>query len=137
MPHRQTILLAIGRVLIPLALGATAACDGGRTRAAQVDTTTGPGKVVVLAHLDDPAFRAATVALDSLDRSFARARASLDSEALALRDANRLDTAYTARYAAFEHRRATAAELRTARDRARRARDSMAARATKPSVEKH
>jgi hypothetical protein len=82
----------------------------------------------VPAHADDPALRAATVALDSLERSFSRARASLDSEALALRDANRLDSAYAIRYADFEHRRAQATELRTTRDRARRVRDSLAAR---------
>jgi hypothetical protein len=47
-----------------------------------------------------------------------------------LRDANRLDTAYVARYAAFEHRRAIAAQLRSARDKARRVRDSLAGRAS-------
>jgi hypothetical protein len=86
---------------------------------------------------DAPALVAATAALDSLERRFAHARASLDSEALALRDANRLDTAYAAKYASFEHRRAGAAELRTARDRARRVRDSLAARAQHPGIEKH
>jgi hypothetical protein len=80
----------------------------------------------VLAHPEDPALRAATAALDSLDRSFARARASLDSESLALRDANRLDSSYAIKYAAFERRRAAAAELRAARDRAKRVRDSVA-----------
>jgi hypothetical protein len=93
--------------------------------------------VEVLARPEDPAMREATAALDSLDRSFARARASLDSEALALRDANRLDSAYVPRYAAFEHRRAAAAELRASRDRARRVRDSLAARTAKTPVSKH
>ena len=88
------------------------------------------------ARKDDPALLAATVALDSLNRSFARARASLDSEALALRDANRLDSAYAIRYAAFERRRAAAVELRAARDRARHTRDSLAARASHPSAAK-
>ena len=82
----------------------------------------------MLARPEDPALRAATVALDSLDKSFSRARASLDSEALALRDANRLDSAYAIKYTAFERRRSAAADLRTARDRAKRARDSVAAR---------
>ena len=85
----------------------------------------------------NPALVAATAALDSLERRFALARASLDSEALALRGANRLDTAYAAHYAAFEHRRAAAAELRTTRDRARRVRDSLAARDARPQIEKH
>ena len=80
---------------------------------------------------EDPAVRAATAALDSLTKSFAAARASLDSESLALRDANRLDSAYATRYAAFERRRAAAVELRTSRDRARRVRDSLVARAGK------
>jgi hypothetical protein len=82
----------------------------------------------VLAAPQDPALRAATAALDSLDRSFARTRALLDSEALALRDANRLDSSYAIRYAAFERRRTAAAELRASRDRARRVRDSIVAR---------
>jgi len=82
--------------------------------------------VEVLGSAQDPALRSATAALDSLERSFARARATLDSEALALRDANRLDSAYAIRYAAFERERAAAAQLRTARDRARRVRDSLA-----------
>lgn len=86
---------------------------------------------------DDPALRAARAALDSLTTRFSLARTSLDSEALALRDANRLDSSYIATYAAFEHRRAAAVELRTARDRARRVRDSLAARAARPGVEKH
>ncbi len=84
----------------------------------------------VLASPQDSALRNATAALDSLERSFARSRASLDSEALALRDANRLDSAYAPRYAAFEHRRAATAQLRSSRDKARRVRDSLAARAT-------
>jgi hypothetical protein len=83
----------------------------------------------VLARPDDPALRAATAAFDSLAIHFARARASLDSEVLALRDANRLDSAYALKYAAFEQRRVVATELRTSRDRARRVRDSLAARA--------
>ena len=83
----------------------------------------------VLATPADSALRSATAALDSLDRGFVRARASLDSEALALRDANRLDTAYVARYAAFEQRRAAALQIRGARDKARRTRDSLAGRA--------
>ena len=128
MPHRQPLLLAIGRVLLSCALCAAAACRGDRARSAQVDTTTGKKGVVVLAPPGSPALRAATVALDSLDRSFAHERASLDSESLALRDANRLDSAYAIRYAAFERRRAAATELRTRRDRARRVRDSVAAR---------
>ncbi len=85
----------------------------------------------------DPALTAATAALDSLDRHFAAARASLDSEVIALRDANRLDSAYAARYATFEHRRAAAGELRVARDRARHVRDSLAARNAHPPVDKH
>jgi hypothetical protein len=128
MPHRQPILLAIGRVLLSLALFATAACRGDRSRAAQVDTTTGKKGVEVLARSQDPALRDATAALDSLEQSFARARATLDSDALALSDANRLDSAYAIRYAEFEHKRAAALQLRIARDRARRLRDSLAAR---------
>jgi hypothetical protein len=136
MPHRQPTLLAIGRVLLSLALYSTAACRGDRARVAQVDTTTGTRGVEVLARQQDPALRDATAALDSLERSFVRARATLDSEALALRDANRLDSAYAVRYAAFERGRTAAAELRSARDRARRVRDSLAARAAKSSVGK-
>jgi len=124
-------------VLFVVALCAAAACRDERTRAAQVDTTTRPGRVVGPTRADDPELQAATAALDSLDRSFAVARASLDSEALALRDANRLDSAYAIRYAAFERRRAAASELRAARDRARRTRDSMAARAAHPPSVKH
>ncbi len=90
-----------------------------------------------VAHAADPALTAATAALDSLEKGFARARVSLDSEALSLRDANRLDSAYAVKYAAFEHRRAAAAELRTMRDRARRTRDSMVAHAARPAVGKH
>jgi hypothetical protein len=93
--------------------------------------------VVVLAPPEDPALRAATAALDSLERSFARSRASLDSEALALRDVNRLDSAYAIRYAAFERRRTAAAELRTSRDHARHVRDSLTARAATVRVDKH
>jgi hypothetical protein len=124
-------------MLFVVALCAAAACRDERRRAAQVDTTTRPRTVVVPAHKDAPELRAATVALDSLDRSFARARASLDNEALALRDVSRLDSAYAIRYAAFERRRAAATELRATRDRARRARDSLAARASHPSALKH
>jgi hypothetical protein len=133
MPHRQPTLLAIGRSSLLLALTLAmlaAACRGERARATQVDTTTREKGVEVLATPQDSALRNATAALDSLERSFARARASLDSEALALRDANRLDPAYAPRYAAFEHRRAAAAQLRSCRDRTRRVRDSLAARAT-------
>lgn len=83
------------------------------------------------------ALAAATAALDSLDRQFAGARASLDSEVVVLRDANRLDSAYAARYAAFEHRRAAAGALRAARDRARRVRDSLAALNAHPPADKH
>jgi hypothetical protein len=107
-----------------------AACRDDRPRALHVDTTTGKKSVEVLATPADSALRRATAALDSLERSFARVRASLDSEALALRDANRLDTAYVAHYAAFEHRRAAASQLRSSRDRARRMRDSLAGRAS-------
>jgi hypothetical protein len=128
MPHRQTLLLSIGRVLVSVALVGTAACRGERPRATQVDTTMGKKGVEVPARLQNPALRDATVALDSLDRTFARARAALDSESLALRGANRLDSAYAVRYAAFEHRRAAAAQLRASRDRARRVRDSLAAK---------
>jgi hypothetical protein len=128
MPHRQPILLAIGRVVPLLALFATAACRGERSRATQVDTTMGKKGVEVLTRSTDPALRNATAALDSLERRFARARAMLDSEALALRDANRLDSAYAIRYAAFERRREAAVELRSARDRARRVRDSLVGR---------
>jgi hypothetical protein len=103
-----------------------AACRGDRTRTPQVDTTTRKKSVEVLAAPQDSVLRRATAALDSLERSFARARASLDSEALALRDANRFDSAYAARYSAFEHRRLAAAQLRNVRDKARRARDSLA-----------
>jgi hypothetical protein len=106
-----------------------AACGDNRSRALHVDTTTGKKSVEVLATPMDSAQRKATAALDSLERSFARARASLDSEALALRDANRLDSVYVTRYAAFEHRRAAAAQLRSSRDKARRLRDSLAERA--------
>jgi hypothetical protein len=132
MPHRQPTLLAIGRISLLLAVTlamVAAACRGERTRATQVDTTTRKKGVEVLASPRDSALRTATAALDSLQRSFARARASLDSEALALRDANRLDTTYAARYAAFERRRAAAAQLRSSRDKARHVRDSLAARA--------
>jgi hypothetical protein len=122
---------------LSLALCATAVCRGDRARAAQVDTTTGRESVEVLARSQDPALRDATAALDSLERSFAGARATLDSEALALRDANRLDSAYAVRYAAFERRRTAAAELRSSRDRARRMRDSLAARAATSRIEKH
>jgi len=115
-------------VLLPCALCAAAACRGDRARSAQFDTTTVKKGVVVLAPPEDPALRAATVALDSLDRSFIRARASLDSEALALREANRFDSAYAISYAAFERRRAAGVELRAARDRERRVRDSLVAR---------
>jgi len=134
MPHRQPTLLAIGRVSSVLAVMlamAVAACRGDRSRARPVDTTTGKKSVEVLATPRDSARRNATAALDSLDRSYLRARASLDSEALALRDANRLDTAYVARYTAFEHRRAAAAQLRIARDKARRVRDSLAGRSAR------
>jgi hypothetical protein len=130
MPHRQPTLLAIGRIPLLLAM-LTAACRSDRSRTIQVDTTMRKKSVEVLATPQDSALRNATAALDSLERSFARARASLDSEALALRDANRLDTAYAARYAAFERRRTAAAQLRSSRDRARRVRDSLAARAAK------
>jgi hypothetical protein len=93
--------------------------------------------VEVLATAESPALRAATAALDSLDASFASARTSLDSEVLALRDANRLDSAYAIRYAAFERRRAAAAALRTSRDRAKRVRDSIVAHSTSARVDKH
>jgi hypothetical protein len=129
MPHRQPTLLAIGRISLVLGLmlaTSTSACRGDRSRAIHVDTTTRTKSVEVLATPHDPALRSATAALDSLERSFALARASLDSEALALRDANRLDTTYAARYAAFEHRRLAAIQLRSSRDKARRVRDSLA-----------
>ncbi|MBA2684546.1 MAG: hypothetical protein H0U66_08670 [Gemmatimonadaceae bacterium] len=105
-----------------------------------MDTTTGRSGVGVArppAGPDNPELRAATAALDSLEKSFSRARASLDSEALSLRDANRLDTAYIAKYASFEHRRAAAVDVRTARDRARRVRDSLAAKAPRSPAAKH
>jgi hypothetical protein len=108
-----------------------AACRDNRSRALHVDTTTGTKSVEVLATPADSALRRATAALDSLEQSFARARASLDSEALALRDANRLDTAYVTRYTAFEHRRAAAVQLRSARDKARHVRDSLAGRTSR------
>lgn len=112
--------------MVPLlALFATAACRGERSRATQVDTTMGKKGVEVLTRSTDPALQNATAALDSLERRFARARAMLDTEALALRDASRLDSAYAIRYAAFERRREAAAELRSARDSARRVRDSL------------
>lgn len=120
--------------MVPLvALFAAAACRGERSRATQVDTTMGKKGVEVLTRSTDPALRDATAALDSLEQRFARARASLDSEALALRDANRLDSAYAIRYAAFERRREAAAELRSSRDRARRVRDSLVARGASPA----
>ena len=125
MPHRQPILLAIGRTLSLLALFAIGACRGDRSRAPQVDTTMGKKGVEVLASAQDPALRSATAALDSLEQRFTRARAALDSEALALRDANRLDSAYAVHYAAFQHERARAAQLRSLRDKARRMRDSL------------
>ena len=105
-----------------------AACRDDRSRARLVDTTTGKKSVEVLATPADSALRRATAALDSLERSFARARASLDSESLALRDANRLDTAYVTHYAAFEQRRAAATQLRHSRDKARHVRDSLVGR---------
>jgi hypothetical protein len=123
----------MGRVSLVLAVMlamSAAACRDDRSRALHVDTTTRKKSVEVLATPTDSAQQKATAALDSLERTFARARASLDSEALALRDANRLDTAYAARYTAFEHRRAAAAQLRTSRDKARRVRDSLAGRAS-------
>ncbi|MEO8880433.1 MAG: hypothetical protein ABI446_08540 [Gemmatimonadaceae bacterium] len=127
-------------MLLVIAL-CTTACRGERGRATQVDTTTGrtSGRVQTrpLAAPADPALVAATAALDSLDKRFMVARASLDSEVLSLRDANRLDSAYAVRYAAFERRRALAGELRTARDRAHRTRDSLAARSAHPSIDKH
>ena len=66
----------------------------------------------------DSALRAATAALDSLDARFAHARAALDSDALTLRDANRLDSAYARRYDAFEAKREGALQLRDSQDRA-------------------
>jgi hypothetical protein len=137
MPHRQPILLATGRLLLSLALCATAACRSDRARDAQVDTTMRKKSVEVLATPQDPALHGATVALDSLERSFARARATLDSEALALRDANRFDSAYAVRYVAFERRRTAAAELRRSRDRARHVRDSLASRTSSARGERH
>ena len=121
----------MGRVAVVLAVMlamSAAACRDDRSRALHVDTTTRKKSVEVLATPADSALRSATAALDSLDRGFVRARASLDSEALALRDADRRDTAYVARYAAFEQRRAAATQLRSARDKARRIRDSLAER---------
>jgi len=106
-----------------------------------VDTTTGRSGGGVAAHApaaaESPALHGATAALDSLSTRFSLARASLDSEALSLRDANRLDSSYVVKYAAFEHRRAAAAELRTARDRARRVRDSLVAHPASAAVGKH
>ena len=120
--------------MVPLfALFASVACRGERSRATQVDTTMGKKGVEVLARTESPALRDATAALDSLERSFAHARATLDREALALQDANRLDSAYASRYAAFEHDRAAAAQLRSVRDRARHVRDSLVSRAASPS----
>jgi hypothetical protein len=87
--------------------------------------------VEVLAHPADSAARAATAAAASLDARFARERAALEADARALRDANRLDSAYARRYAVFEARRRSAAALRAARDRARHVRDSLAARGAK------
>jgi hypothetical protein len=137
MPHRQPILLATGRTLVSLALVALASCKRDLPRTTQIDTTTGKKGVEVLAPAQNPALREATAALDSLDRSFAHARASLDSEAVALRDANRLDSAYAVRYAAFERRRSAASQLRTARDHARRTRDSLAARSRRAPGDKN
>jgi hypothetical protein len=140
MPHRQPTLLAIGRDAllrtVLLALLAAMGCRGDRSRVPQVDTTMRKKGVEVLASPQDSALRHATAALDSAEQSFARARASLDSEALALRGANRLDSAYALRYVAFERRRAEAARLRSARDRARRVRDSLAARISAPPTGK-
>lgn len=91
----------------------------------------------VLADPGDSALRAATAALDSASARFARAHAALDSEAAALRDANRLDSAYARRYDAFEAKRTSALALRDARDRARRARDAVATRLASATAGKH
>jgi hypothetical protein len=69
--------------------------------------------VEVRARPADSALRAATAALDSLDARFAHAR-----DALTLRDANRLDSAYARRYDAFEAKREGALQLRDSQDRA-------------------
>ena len=109
----------IGRLLSSLALCGAAACGCDRRPSAQVDTTTPPRTVEVRAHPADSALLAATAAFDSLDARFARARAALDSDAITLRDANRLDSAYARRYDAFEAKRRSAIELREERGRAR------------------
>lgn len=72
----------------------------------------------VRAHPADSALRAAMAVFDSLDARFAHARAALDSDALTLRDANRIDSAYARRYDAFEAKRKSALVLRDERDRA-------------------
>jgi hypothetical protein len=95
----------------------------------------------VLAHSaaapDDPAIRAATAALDSLTKIFAQARASLDSESMAMSDENRLDSIYARHYSQFEKRRTAAADLRAARDRARKTRDSLVTRGAKAATGRH
>jgi hypothetical protein len=118
MPHRRPVLPVIGRLLSSLALCGAAACGSDRRSSAQVDTTTPPRTVEVRARPADSAMRAATAAFDSLDARFAHARAALDSDAITLRDANRLDSAYARRYDAFEAKRRRALVLRDERDRA-------------------
>jgi len=85
----------------------------------------------------DSALQAATAAADSLAARFARARAALDIDAASLRDGNRLDSTYARRYDAFETKRTSALALRDARDRARRARDAIAARLASSAAKKH
>jgi hypothetical protein len=108
----------IGRLLSSLALCCAAACGSDRRPSAQVDTTTPPRTVEVRAHPADSTLLAATAAFDSLDARFVHARAALDSDAITLRDANRLDSAYARSYDAFEAKRRRALVLRDERDRA-------------------
>lgn len=118
----------MGRLPCCIALSAAAACASERRPSAQVDTTTPRRTVEVLAQPADSALRAATTTFDSLSSRFTLARAALDSEASALERVSRLDSSYARRYGAFEAKRKSALEMRTVRDRARRARDSIAAR---------
>ena len=127
----------MGRLLRSTALCAVVACGHDRRASAQLDTTTPRRAVEVHAPPKDSALQAATAAADSLAARFARARAALDSDAASLRDANRLDSAYARRYDAFETKRTSALALRDARDRARRARDAIAARLASSAAKKH
>jgi hypothetical protein len=73
-------------------------------------------------------YYAAADSADSLDASFQRARAALNSEARTLGRADRRSRDYAARYAAFEARRDSAEALRAHRDRLRARREALRAR---------